>query len=94
MAPSQSVFPSGAPVFFVSFIVIGTMIILNLLVGVVVGSMADATRETDKELQERDNKKIRDTMVDANSRKALESHIENLERELQFLKQRIKKEAG
>jgi voltage-gated sodium channel len=89
MGPSQSVFPSGAPVYFVSFIVIGTMVILNLLVGVIVGSMAEATRESDKEFQERDNKNIHGPILEICRRKAIESHIENLERELRLLKQRV-----
>jgi len=40
--------PILAPVFFVSFIVIGTMIILNLLIGVVVNGMAVDNQNTER----------------------------------------------
>jgi len=40
--------PIVAPLYFVSFIVIGTMIILNLLIGVVVNGMAEASDGEEK----------------------------------------------
>jgi len=42
MAPQQTLYPVGAPLFFVSFIVLGTMIVLNLFIGVIVNGMSDA----------------------------------------------------
>ena len=50
--PNQCVSPTAQPftasLYFVSFIVIGTMIILNLLIGVVVGSLADSQKESER----------------------------------------------
>lgn len=45
MAPQQEVYPLGAPLFFVSFIVLGTMIVLNLFIGVIVNGMSEAQSE-------------------------------------------------
>ena len=40
--------PVVAPLFFISFILLGTMIILNLFIGVIMNSMAEAQRETEE----------------------------------------------
>ncbi len=37
--------PLGAPLYFISFIIFGTMIILNLFIGVVVNSMSEMAKE-------------------------------------------------
>lgn len=44
--------PWVAPIYFVSFIVLGTMIILNLLIGVVVNGMSDASHARDSAPEE------------------------------------------
>jgi len=41
--------PWGAPAFFVSFIVVGTIVILNLLIGVIVNAMSEAAAEAEEE---------------------------------------------
>jgi voltage-gated sodium channel len=41
--------PLAAPIYFISFIIIGTMIILNLLIGVVVNGMSDASQPEEAE---------------------------------------------
>ena len=43
--PSAS--PLGAVIFFISFTLLGTMIILNLFIGVIMNSMAEAQNETE-----------------------------------------------
>jgi voltage-gated sodium channel len=46
MNKQQEQHPSvGVPLYFISFIVLGTMIILNLFIGTIVGSMSDAQKE-------------------------------------------------
>lgn len=47
MGAQMVAFPRIAPVYFISFIVSGTMIILNLFIGVVVNSMAETQQELD-----------------------------------------------
>ncbi len=44
--------PVLAAIYFVSFVVLGTMIMLNLFVGVIVGSMSEAQAERDRRLAE------------------------------------------
>lgn len=45
-----STHPIAAPVFFISFLLIGTMIVLNLFIGVIVSSMEESNR--DEEVKE------------------------------------------
>ena len=42
---ASEAFPVGAPLFFISFIVIGGMIILNLFIGVIMNTMQESTAE-------------------------------------------------
>lgn len=41
--------PFGTPIYFISFIVLGTMIVMNLFIGAIVGSMSEAQEEHDSE---------------------------------------------
>jgi voltage-gated sodium channel len=42
MKLQSSSFPLGAPLYFISFILLGTMIVLNLFIGVIVNGMSEA----------------------------------------------------
>ena len=42
MLPTNSVYPVGGPLYFISFIILGTMIIMNLFLGIIVGNMSKA----------------------------------------------------
>lgn len=46
--------PVVAVVYFVSFILLGTMIVLNLFIGVITNSMAEAQQERDDDARDRD----------------------------------------
>jgi voltage-gated sodium channel len=48
LCTSPAVFPVFAPLYFISFILIGTMIILNLFIGVIMNGMAEAQDEADQ----------------------------------------------
>ncbi len=48
LCTSPAVFPVIAPLYFISFILIGTMIILNLFIGVIMNGMAEAQDEADQ----------------------------------------------
>jgi voltage-gated sodium channel len=51
MARTPSAHPIAAPVFFLSFILLGTMIMLNLFIGVIISGMEETNREEEvKEL--------------------------------------------
>jgi voltage-gated sodium channel len=54
MIPVVKAFPVGGPLYFVSFIVLGAMLIMNLFLGVIITSMSKAVKDAD-ELQERSN---------------------------------------
>ncbi|OGV40023.1 MAG: hypothetical protein A2X48_20910 [Lentisphaerae bacterium GWF2_49_21] len=89
MAPSKAVFPVGAQIYFLLYIIIGTMIILNLFVGVIVGSMAEANEEMEKEIKEM--QKIRKLQQEGvkSKNELLMNHIENVEKELLSLKDQL-----
>jgi voltage-gated sodium channel len=42
MLPANSIYPIGGPLYFISFIILGTMIIMNLFLGIIVGNMTKA----------------------------------------------------
>jgi len=42
MLPANSIYPIGGPIYFISFIIIGTMTIMNLFLGIIVGNMGKA----------------------------------------------------
>jgi voltage-gated sodium channel len=42
MLPTNSMYPVGGPLYFISFIILGTMIIMNLFLGIIVGNMSKA----------------------------------------------------
>lgn len=49
MCTSPQTFPIAAPLYFVSFVLMGTMIVLNLFIGVIISGMDEATAETHRE---------------------------------------------
>jgi voltage-gated sodium channel len=51
--PAQSAAPIAAGVYFVSFILLGTMILLNLFIGIVMNSMAEMHAELNEQKQAR-----------------------------------------
>lgn len=78
MIPAVQAFPIGGPIYFVSFIVLGTMLIMNLFLGVIVTNMGNAMKEID-EKQERSNEE-----------KILEKVVE-IEKQLEAINQKLLK---
>ncbi len=78
MVPAVEAFPIGGPVYFVSFIVIGAMLIMNLFLGVIITNMSKAVREAE-EIQERTNEE-----------KILEK-VGKMEKQLEELNRQLKK---
>jgi len=62
MAPQQVTYPIMAPLYFISFILLGTMIVLNLFIGVIVNGMADAQSELLLEKARKEGDEVRDTL--------------------------------
>ena len=79
--------PLGAAIFFVSFVLIGTMIVLNLVIGVIMNSMDESNAEiaAKLEIEKRKNnpEAVRDGLHDLHSR------MEELSSELKIIKQMI-----
>ena len=82
-APSEpSASPIGAAIYFISFVVFGTMIMLNLFIGVIINSMNEAQKEILKEqLSGEDGK---DDKI-----KSLKTEIEQLEAQVARIKEKL-----
>ena len=78
--PSAS--PVGAAIYFISFVVFGTMIMLNLFIGVIINSMNEAQKDILKE-------QISDSPVEKSTVKHLESEMEKLEQQIIKIKELI-----
>lgn len=85
--PSPSASPVGAAIFFVSFVLIGTMIVLNLVIGVIMNSMDESNKEISirEEMKRRKEnpEPIRDGMHD------LYEQMERLSKEMHVIKKMI-----
>ena len=85
--PHPSASPLGAAIFFVSFVLIGTMIVLNLVIGVIMNSMDESNKEMaiQHELDRRKEnpEAIRDGLHD------LHIKVEDLSKEMSVIKKMI-----
>jgi voltage-gated sodium channel len=82
-AAAKGTSPGAAAAFFVSFILLGTMIMLNLFIGVIMNSMSEMHDELDAQ------KKSRQPETDAG---ATEEHLAAIERHLATLRSMHEKE--
>ncbi len=62
LAPQQAAYPVLAPLYFVSFILLGTMIVLNLFIGVIVNGMSEAQADLLLEKARKEGDEVRDTL--------------------------------
>ena len=74
---NSNAYPVGAAMFFVSFVLLGTMIVLNLFIGVIMTGMDEAKRS----MEEHD--------LEEKSGIHEEVHLRNLQREIKILQQMI-----
>ena len=85
--PASSESPLGAALFFVSFVLIGTMIVLNLVIGVIMNSMDESNAEMSVkcEIERRKNnpQPVLDSLHD------LENRMEELSSEIRIIKKMI-----
>lgn len=70
-------FPLFSPIFFVSFVMFGTMIVLNLFIGVIMNGMDEARKE-----QETDNILLDTTPTPEEQWKRLEAEMKELEHKI------------
>ncbi len=86
-APEPRAFPLLSPLYFVSFILFGTMIVLNLFIGVVVNSLHEVQVEAELEKRQRNLEKTgRPSLED--DILALEHRLEETHKLLQLLRHR------
>ncbi|MBT3636777.1 MAG: ion transporter [Opitutae bacterium] len=89
-APVSSASPAGAAFFFVSFVLIGTMIVLNLVIGVIMNSMDESNAEMSIQSEiirrEENPEPIRDGIDDLHKR------LEEISNEMQVIKKMIEKQ--
>ncbi len=85
--PNSSASPIGAALFFVSFVLIGTMIVLNLVIGVIMNSMEESNAEmkVNQELMRRKTnpEPLRDSIND------LHAQINKLSKDLDIVKKML-----
>jgi voltage-gated sodium channel len=75
--------PTLAPVFFVSFVLIGTMIVLNLFIGVIMNSMQEAAIELERA---EENRRVREAGTQPPT---LEHELFELHRSMNELSERV-----
>ena len=87
MEPGELPVSLGAAIFFVSFVLIGTMIVLNLVIGVIMNSMDESNEEISikQEIERRKNmpEPVRDGLHDLHNR------MEELSSEMKIIKKMI-----
>ena len=89
--PASSQSPLGAAIFFVSFVLIGTMIVLNLVIGVIMNSMDESNEEISikQEIERRKTQPepVRDGLHDLHNR------MKELSSEMKIIKKMIEDQA-
>ena len=82
---ASEAFPVGAPLFFISFIVIGGMIILNLFIGVIMTSMQESQAEAEAMAQDR----RKEDVPGETDILAIERQLDALKHQLTLLRHRM-----
>ncbi|MGB1247763.1 MAG: ion transporter [Chitinophagales bacterium] len=87
---SPQAFRGGAAAYFISFVLIGTMIVLNLFIGVIMNSMDEAKAEAEMDANIQAKKAGNVTL--SQELHILTSKIDELKTEMDFVYNKIKKE--
>jgi voltage-gated sodium channel len=82
LCTSPETFPIIGPIYFISFVLMGTMIVLNLFIGVIISGMDEATEEANREdIKQRlkGPKSLRRELDELDETlKAVHDHLDNL----------------
>jgi voltage-gated sodium channel len=85
MLPANSIYPIGGPLYFTSFIILGTMIIMNLFLGIIVGNMSKAMDKLNAP------EKMMDYLdEDATREKEISTRLNKIEKELRIISRKKK----
>jgi len=86
MLPANSIYPIGGPMYFTSFIILGTMIIMNLFLGIIVGNMSKAMDKLNSP------EKMKDYLdEDAEREKQIAKKLTKIEKELEVIVKKKKR---
>jgi voltage-gated sodium channel len=84
--------PVAAVLFFVSFVLLGTVVILNLVIGVIISSMEEAQHEREQQLL-RDARAQGVAIATAEEIRLLEHELSSLAKRLVEIRHRVEDEA-
>ncbi|OVE80147.1 hypothetical protein BVY02_01250 [bacterium J17] len=85
---SPVAYPIVSPIFFISFVLLGTMIILNLFVGVIINGMAEI--QTESEIKRLEENRRRGYLTISDEVRLLHYQIEELGKSLKVIQVRLK----
>ena len=83
--PKPMARPVFSALFFVSFVFIGTMILLNLFIGVILNSMEEVQKERDASLA----KPLADDTTDGSPEASVDQQLAHIQQQLQAIRQRL-----
>jgi voltage-gated sodium channel len=83
---TPTAYPILAPLFFITFILVGTMVILNLFIGVIMNGMGEAEKE---ELERAERERLERHSLPS-AREALETDLQRLEAQIAELGAAVK----
>jgi voltage-gated sodium channel len=89
---SPLTYPIVSPLFFISFVLLGTMIILNLFVGVIINGMAEI--QTEAEIKRLEEHRRRGYLTISDEVRLLHYQIEELGKSLKVIQVRLKANDG
>jgi voltage-gated sodium channel len=78
-------FPIGSPLLFVTLVMLGTMIVLNLFIGVIMNGMNAAQEENDR------NERARRLAARGEQEPQFHEDLESLSRELELVRSRLQR---
>jgi voltage-gated sodium channel len=84
--------PTAAVLYFVTFILIGTMVMLNLLIGVIMNGMQEAQQESDRADREKHEKKFGQT-TSLDELELLEQKLTEVHHQISVVRSRLCKTA-
>tara|TARA_B100000123_G_scaffold181974_1_gene135451 strand:- start:120 stop:458 length:339 start_codon:yes stop_codon:yes gene_type:complete len=87
--PSSNESAIGAAVYFVSFVLIGTMIVLNLVIGVIMSSMEESNSEI--KIKQELNKRKSNPDPLRNSIEGMHDQMKGISNELEIIKKMLDK---
>jgi len=83
-----------SPIFFVTFVLVGTMIILNLFIGVIMTGMDEAQRESDHQARTERESLMPDQLSVADELDTLVFEVERLQKRIEAIRQKAASDGG